>query len=46
MNQLKLSYFEKKRLSELQEYNYCNSGIICDIVLADKLKEIENGYSD
>ena len=26
------------RLNELRKYNYSNSGTICDIYLADKLK--------
>ncbi len=43
MEQTKLFKYEKDRLEELQEYNYCNGTIICDVGLADKLKRgVEN----
>ena len=47
MNQTTLSNYEEERLKELQHYNYCNSGIICDVALTDKIKklnEVENGF--
>ena len=46
MIQTKLLNYEKERLEELQHYNYCNSGLICDVSLADKLKRgVECGRS-
>jgi hypothetical protein len=47
MIQTTLFPVEKKILKELQHYNYCNSGVICDVALADKIKkinEVENGF--
>jgi len=38
MKQTNLFNYEKKRLNELRKYNYSNSGTICDIYLAGKLK--------
>ncbi len=40
MNQTTLSEYDQRILERLQDYNYCNSGIICDVVIADKLKEV------
>ena len=44
-----MNKYELKRLIELQEYNYCNSGIICDVALADEIKyliELEGGNQE
>lgn len=38
IEQTKLFPVEKNILNELNNYNYCNSGVICDVALADKLK--------
>jgi len=44
--QTTLFNYEKKIINELNNYNYCNSGVICDVSLADKIKklnEVKNG---
>lgn len=46
MNQTTLSSFENNILRELKNINNNNDFIICDIVIADKIKKLNRGVGN